>query len=222
MVASVTQQDDTDYANAIAVRDYLLENPQFFLDFPDVIEKLQIPHNMRGSVSLVELQAEKLRVTVSSLKRKLIHLMNVAKENERLSKMFAELNMRLIQCKDLTDIQFALEDVIQDQMSLPSVVLKPYFGANALPEIQQTYFREKRFKNDDFFFGRLSKHESQLLFTEQSAKSVAMILLKNESDIGILAIGSNDENHFSPDMDTLFVSQLQSFLNILLPSMLDI
>jgi uncharacterized protein YigA (DUF484 family) len=222
MVASVTQQDDTDYANALAVRDYLLENPQFFLDFPDIIDKLQIPHKMRGSVSLVELQAEKLRITVSALKRKLIHLMNVAKENENLSKMFAELNLRLIQCKDLTDIQYALEDVIQDQMALPSVVLKPYFGANALPEIQQTYFREKRFKDDDFFFGRLSKHESQLLFTEQSAKSVAMILLRSENELGILAIGSNNEDHFSPDMDTLFVSQLQSFLNILLPSMLDV
>lgn len=220
VVASVTQQDDTDYANAIAVRDYLLENPQFFLDFPDVIEKLQIPHKMRGSVSLVELQAEKLRVTVSSLKRKLIHLMSIAKENEKLSKMFAELNLRLIQCEDLTDIQYALEDVIQDQMALPSVVLKPYFGANALPEIQQTYFREKRFKNDDFFFGRLSQHESQLLFTDQSAKSVAMILLKNENDLGILAIGSSDENHFNPDMDTLFIGQLQNVLNVLLPSML--
>ncbi|TDF36695.1 DUF484 family protein [Alteromonadaceae bacterium M269] len=222
MIASVAEQEDADYANALAVRNYLLENPEFFLDFPDLVEKLKIPHKMRGSVSLVELQAEKLRVTVRKLKRKLINLMSVAKENERLYKLYAELNLRLLQCEDLTDIQFALEDVIQDQMALSTVTLKPYFGANCLPEIQQTYFREKRFKRNDFFFGRLSHHESQLLFGEKSAKSVAMILLKDEKELGVLAIGSNDENHFNPDMDTLFIGQLQNFLTILLPTMLEI
>ena len=89
-----------------------------------------------------------------------------------------------------------------------------------MPEIQRRLFIEKRFKTQRLFFGRLSDHERKLLFADQEANSVALLLIGDLDEFGILAIGSKDPGHFNPGMDTLLITQLQQFLGILLPKML--
>jgi uncharacterized protein YigA (DUF484 family) len=206
--------------NAEQVATYLLENPEFFTRFPQIIEQISIPHVHKGSVSLVELQSEQLRKKVRSLSHKLNQLIAIAKQNEAIYRVYADLNLRIIKSTNLDDLTFILEDVIQDHLQLASVTLKPFKGAHALPEIQQRLFIEKRFKRHKFFFGRLSDHERKLLFADQEANSVALLLIGDLGELGILAIGSKDPGHFNPDMDTLLITQLQQFLGVLLPKML--
>jgi|TARA_B110000240_G_scaffold190044_1_gene230756 uncharacterized protein YigA (DUF484 family) len=206
--------------SAEQVATYLLENPDFFTRFPQIIEQISIPHVHKGSVSLVELQSEQLRKKVRSLSHKLNQLITVAKQNEAIYRVYADLSLRIIKSTDLDDLTFILEDVIQDHLQLASVTLKPFKGAHALPEIQQRLFIEKRFKKQKFFFGRISDHERKLLFADQVANSVALLLIGDLGELGILAIGSKDPGHFYPDMDTLLITQLQQFLGVLLPKML--
>jgi uncharacterized protein YigA (DUF484 family) len=206
--------------SAEQVATYLLENPDFFTRFPQIIEQISIPHVHKGSVSLVELQSEQLRKKVRSLSHKLNQLITVAKQNEAIYRVYADLSLRIIKSTDLDDLTFILEDVIQDHLQLTSVTLKPFKGAHALPEIQQRLFIEKRFKKQKFFFGRISDHERKLLFADQVANSVALLLIGDLGELGILAIGSKDPGHFYPDMDTLLITQLQQFLGVLLPKML--
>jgi uncharacterized protein YigA (DUF484 family) len=66
----------------------------------------------------------------------------------------------------------------------------------------------------------LNQHEKQLLFGDGIAESVALVLLGDKRDLGILAIGSADPIHFDPDMDTLLIKQLQEFLNVSMPGLL--
>jgi uncharacterized protein YigA (DUF484 family) len=206
--------------SAEQVATYLLENPDFFTRFPQIIEQISIPHVHKGSVSLVELQSEQLRKKVRSLSHKLNQLITVAKQNEAIYRVYADLSLRIIKSTNLDDLTFILEDVIQDHLQLASVTLKPFKGAHALPEIQQRLFIEKRFKKQKFFFGRISDHERKLLFADQVANSVALLLIGDLGELGILAIGSKDPGHFYPDMDTLLITQLQQFLGVLLPKML--
>lgn len=210
-----------DYAqfSAEEVREYLLAHPEFFVEHADLLEQINIPHQLRGSVSLVELQSDQLRQKVKKLSKKLSQLIAIAKQNERIYRIYADLNLRLLRCKDMVDLQLTLEDVMVDELHLSAVTLKPFKGAYALPEIQRKLFIEKRFKQDTFFFGRLSQHEKQLLFGEQIAESVALVLLGHPNDLGILAVGSRDSSHFNPEMDTLLITQLQQFLTILLPKL---
>jgi uncharacterized protein YigA (DUF484 family) len=58
------------------------------------------------------------------------------------------------------------------------------------------------------------------LFADSSAESVALMLLDDNQEIGILGISSSDPSHFTPDMDTLLLQQLQQVLNIILPEMM--
>jgi uncharacterized protein YigA (DUF484 family) len=215
-----TAYESEELIDAEQVAAYLLENPDFFSRFPQIVEKISIPHAHKGSVSLVELQSEQLRKKVRSLSYKLNQLISIAKQNEAIYRVYADLNLRILKCTNLDDLKFILEEVIQENLQLASVTLKPFKGAHALPEIQQRLFIEKRFKRHKFFFGRLSEHERKLLFAEQEANSVALLLIGDLGELGILAIGSKDPGHFNPDMDTLLITQLQQFLGILLPKLL--
>lgn len=216
-----TAYESDSLLDAEQVANYLLENPEFFSRYPQLLEKINIPHAHKGSVSLVELQSEQLRKKVRSLTHKLNQLIAIAKQNEAIYRVYADLNLRILKCTNFADLIFILEEVIQENLKLASVTLRPFKGAYALPEIQQRLFIEKRFKQSQFFFGRLSDHERKLLFADQDANSVALLLLGEQSELGILAIGSKDPGHFNPDMDTLLITQLQQFLGILLPKMLD-
>lgn len=198
---------------------YLRDNPQFFVDNPDLLDKLDIPHQQKGSVSLVELQAEQLRKKNRALGHKLTQLISIAKQNEEIYRIYADLNIRLLACRFFSEVQDVLEEVMQQKLKLSAVTLRPFSGAHALPEIQRKLFIEKRFKQECFFFGRLSQHEKQLLFPEQKVESVALMLLGDKGELGIFAVGSRDPGHFNPDMDTLLITQLQQFLNVMLPNL---
>jgi uncharacterized protein YigA (DUF484 family) len=217
---TTTAYESENIIDAEQVAAYLLENPDFFTQFPQIIEKIIIPHIHKGSVSLVELQSEQLRKKVRSLSHKLNQLISIAKQNEAIYRVYADLNLRILKCINLDDLKFVLEEVIQENLQLASVTLKLFKGAHALPEIQRRLFIEKHFKRHKFFFGRLSEHERKLLFADQEANSVALLLIGDLGELGILAIGSKDPSHFNPDMDTLLITQLQQFLGILLPKML--
>jgi len=211
---------DNSALSAEDVRVFLLENPEFFAQNPDLLEKIAIPHAQKGSVSLVEIQSEQLRKKVRQLNYKLTQLVSIAKQNEKIYRVYTDLNVQLLRCTSVAEVQFTLEDVLQERLQLSSAVIKSFKGPHAIPELQRRLFTEKRFKNSNFFFGRLSQHERQLLFGENSAESVALLLLGDNNDLGILGISSNHADHFTPDMDTLLLQQLQQVLNIILPEMM--
>ncbi|MCW8091066.1 DUF484 family protein [Alteromonas sp. ASW11-130] len=212
--------EEADAVKAEDVRNYLLKHPEFFNQHPDLLERLRIPHQQKGSVSLVELQSEQYRKKLRQLNYKLNQLIGVAKQNEKIYRVYTDLNVQLLTCKSVADIQLKLEDVLQDQLDLAAVVIKMFKGPHALPELQKKLITEKRFKQTPFFFGRLSQHEKQLLFSDQPAESVALISLGRKNDLGLVGVSSADATHFTPDMDTLLLKQLQQVLNIVIPDLL--
>jgi uncharacterized protein YigA (DUF484 family) len=211
----VVALDDSD------VRTFLQANPDFFLRNGDLLEKLAVPHATRGSVSLVDVQSDQLKKRVRQLSQKLNQLISVAKQNEKIYRVYVALNLKLMQCKNFADVQNTLEEVMLEQLNLASVHIKPFSGALALPELQQRLFIEKRFRSGKFFFGRLGQHEKQLLFADDVAESAALVLIGDDKPIAILAVGSKDAGHFAPNMDTLLLRQLQQMLNILLGDFLE-
>ena len=202
------------------MRAFLLQNPEFFAEHADLLEKIKLPHEHKGSVSLVEIQSDQLRKKVRQLNFKLNQLVTIAKQNEKIYRVYTDLNVQLLRCESVAEVQFTLEDVLQERLQLSSAVIKSFKGPHAIPELQRRLFTEKRFKNTNFFFGRLSQHERQLLFGESPAESVALMLLGDNRELGILGISSSDSSHFTPDMDTLLLQQLQQVLNIILPEMM--
>lgn len=216
---SATSHSTTDSAEQ--VKQYLLDNPNFFKQHPDVLNKLEVPDARKGSVSLVELQNEQLRNKVEQLTTKLSQLIEIAKENQQIYEVFAQLNVALLQADSIKQVQHTLSNILKEQLGLSAAVILIYSGESSLPEIQQRLFKEKRFKHSDYFFGRLSENEKQLIFADKCAESCALVQLGDKSVLGMLAIGSQDSVHFTPDMDTLLLEQLRSFLNLVLPDLIN-
>jgi uncharacterized protein len=75
----------------------------------------------------------------------------------------------------------------------------------------------RRLNQQGVYLGRLNKEEQQGLFPAQ-IHSVALILISNaEQPLALLAFGSEQDDHFQPSMDKLFISHLATILAQLLP-----
>lgn len=199
------------------VKKYLQETPEFFAYYPSLSETLKVPHQQKGSVSLVELQSEQLRDKVTELQKKLSGLMSVARQNEDIYRTYADLNLKLFHCKSLQDIKTALHQTVCEELKLTDVVLHLFSGEGAMPDKHRQAIVDKRLSKSDFFFGRLTQDENPLLFAGKQPQSVVIMRLKHDEEIGLVAIGSDDEGHFYPGMDTLLIAQLQQFLSLLIP-----
>ena len=91
------------------VREYILNNKDFFVKNPDVAERVQVPHKQKGTVSLVELQGSQLRKKVRQLSFKLSQLISIAKQNEEMYRVYEDLNLRHVRCNEFAQMQYTIE-----------------------------------------------------------------------------------------------------------------
>lgn len=202
------------------VKDYLLENPQFFLNHPDLMANIRLPHQERGTISLVERQQEVLRAKVQVLEEEITQLMTVARQNEGIFLTFSELYLQIIESTDEAALYHAMLDILSQKLNLPGVYLKCFNDDGGDFHISKQHLQpliDHRLSRKDYYFGRLTTDEQALLFdTQLNIKSAALMLIGDEGQTGIVAFGSTDENHFYPGMDILFLSELAKILALML------
>lgn len=224
---SLATELDTTQLDAEMVADFLRANPDFFEQYPKVLMRMNLRHQQDGSVSLVERQQRVLRDKVAALEDEITALMAHAKRNEQVFKGYSELYRKLLKCDTLDAVIGHLETTFREQFSLPELSLKFFDSPLTLPE-QFTFTADthrqllsRRFKDERVFLGRLPKEEIKLLFhQDEHIKSVALVLLGEKGEVGMLAVGSKDPLHFDPMMDYLLITQLQDVLAVVLPKVL--
>ena len=72
-------------------------------------------------------------------------------------------------------------------------------------------------------WGRVRAKELVFLFGQEQAEhiqSAAVVTLEHNGIQGVLAVGSDDQQHYNSSMDTLFLTYLADVLARVLPSML--
>lgn len=205
---------------------YLDENPDFFERHPQLLKQLSLRHQERGAVSLVERQQQVLRQRIIQLEEEITDLMVHARRNEELFKAYSDLYVALLACNDIAQVMDALHDTFSQQLNMPALSLKFFDSPIELDE-QFTFAADthkkllsKRFQSANVYLGRLTEEEKKLLFPNEAIASVALILLGDKGELGMLAIGNQDAGHFEPAMDTLLVRQLQALLSKILPPLL--
>jgi len=210
------------------VADYLRENTEFFQNNPSLLADLEIPHSCGPAVSLVEHQVRVLRDQNSQLKRKLMDLVQVARDNNRLNERMHQMTLGLINTSNLQALLDTLRENLQGEFNADSVTLRlagvpdvlarecgvDSFSADA-PEA--AYF-EAFIKSSRPQCGRFKPEQLQYLFGDQAQaiESVALIPLGDRCSCGLLAIGSQEASRFHPGMGTLFLTHLGELLGLLL------
>jgi uncharacterized protein YigA (DUF484 family) len=201
--------------------DYLHDNPEFFNRNPELINRLRLSDQNRGTVSLVERQQSQQRQKIHGLEEEITQLMAIANQNEQLFALYSDLYLRLLDCSSANELLDCLYQATTELLSLSG--LKVWLKENTVVEHSSIVKNDcagvmnNRLSKDDYYFGRLQKSEQELIFSQQQEGSVVLIKLNHiNDDIGFIAISSADADHFDPRMDTLLLSQFRKLVAKLL------
>jgi uncharacterized protein len=202
---------------------YLLENPDFFTNHPELLASIRLPDQQRGVVSLVERQQQALRAKNHQLQDEITHLMTIANHNEQLFGLYSALYLRLIDCTSAIELLDCLHQATTELLSLANFKL----WLNVPHELEHLSLISadcrgifnNRLSQELFYFGRLQQSEQQRLFDDIGVGSVVLIKLCHQQQaLGFIAISSHDDQHFEPNMDTLLLTQFSQLVAKLLAS----
>ncbi len=214
--------------DAEQVSAFLKQHPHFFADHPGLLAEIQLSHSSGSAISLIERQVQVLRDQNQGLKTKLLELVDVARDNDRLNERMHQMTLDLLQASSLTDLLDTLENHLRNEFSADTITLH-------LPGLDEVRQRETGatdliiddtlkalfpgpFCEDKPQCGRLKQEQLDFLFQDQAAaiESAAVIPLGEHAEAGLLSIGSREVNRFSSSMGTLFLSHLGALLACLL------
>ena len=187
----------------LIIREYLLDNPDFFNRYPELLLAMRLPHMERGAISLVERRQEMLRQRVSQLEEEITSLLTMAARNEKIYQFNTELSFQLLNCADLVSLKEVLADSLKLQFNFSHVRL-----ISALDTDMKAIWDQRLHKGH--YFGRLTQQEAKRLFGSEVG-SVALTKLSEDNPV-IFAIASQDATHFHPDMDNMLLEQLRRLL----------
>lgn len=199
---------------------YLQRHPAFFERYPHLLAKLKLPHPDSGNaISLVERQIMLLREHNRRLERKLMDLVQIARENERLSLRLHKLSADLLETRSLNDVLAVTHDMIRELFETDFVTIKLSPGISQDTHISMVESESGLFAsflaNKKPMCGRLSTEQVRYLFTRYADEvaSAAMVPLESGRTLGIMALGSRDEQRFNPEMGHLFLSHLGELIS---------
>ncbi|MCS6207001.1 DUF484 family protein [Shewanella baltica] len=202
MTEPLMPQTDVPFDELI-IREYLLDNPDFFNRYPELLLAMRLPHMERGAISLVERRQEMLRQRVSQLEEEITSLLTMAARNEKIYQFNTELSFQLLNCADLVSLKEVLVDSLKLQFNFSHVRL-----ISVLDTDMKAIWDQRLHKGH--YFGRLTQQEAKRLFGSEVG-SVALTKLSEDNPV-IFAIASQDATHFHPDMDNMLLEQLRRLL----------
>lgn len=209
-----------------AVLEYLTRYPEFFQRHTVVLDCIRITHERKGSVSLVERQLERQRERIEQLEQEITELMGIASENERIFRIYADLYGELYSCQTVFEVNAVMNKAFVQRLRLTGLRLWLNPKTFRLSGSEARFVAEgkqleqllnQRLPGQDYYFGRLTQSEKQMLFGHDVlVNSVVMMRL---GDLGMLAFASSDPGHFTPHNDTLLLVQLGRLLQLRLPEL---
>ena len=210
-----------------AISAYLREHADFFDRHESVLNELRLPHpDGTHSVSMVERQLVSLRDKNYRLEHRLADFIEIGRENDLLIDKIHRLGLRLVKARHLPGIFTVIETSLRDDFGVDMYSLLIYkdvtsdsvklFPGNYIQSIERENAEfnnlfESILKTGDPKCGRLSSAQYKLLFTEKQQKeigSAALIPLGEKGEIGMLAVGSRDADHFNPSASTDFLTRM--------------
>jgi len=209
--------------SAQAVQNYLEANPNFFEHHSSLLNSLRVPHGSGEAVSLVERQVSMLRQKEIKLDRRLKDLVEIARANDLLMAKIHELSLQLLAARGLAPTIAAIEEAMRSGFGADEFILVLFGDPALFDDIDESRFFRVIARADDKLkpfatflaandprCGQVRNSQRDFLFPSDANEigSVALVPLGDKNQIGFLAIGSADADHFHPGMSVDYLARI--------------
>ncbi len=204
--------------SAEQVAAWLRQHPNFFREHEDVLDGLSIPHlHTGGAVSLLERLVQRQRDQYRELQERQSDMLKAARDSEHVIARLHHLALELMTCDSLDDVVGTCNNMLRGDFKADNVVLRLIGRGRTRDGLHFIDPDDKYLKQLSTLFrkrqpvcGRLRPRQQIFLFGDEGAsiKSAVLIPLFEAREIGVLALGSENEARFYPGMGTLFIGQL--------------
>lgn len=228
--ASARRSESEALIDPVAVKDYLLQHPEFFNQHPALLRDLSIKHESGVAVSLIERQLHLLREKNNSLEKKILHLVQIAQDNEILEEQLHRIARRLIEIDHTNEVIPVINDLLINEFPSLQIRLGLYDLAPeyAVPsenyitssDLQYVFYKQIILENYRECIFLRGKGLVDLFSKRVDVKSGVAIPLRSNKNFGVLLLGSSNENRFYEGMGTLFLEYLADLLSRKLKKML--
>ncbi|PFG58754.1 hypothetical protein ATG66_0062 [Vibrio sp. ES.051] len=205
-------QIEADALTAEVVADYLKDHPDFFVQRPELVDRLSFPHRDLGAISLVHIQMNRQRQRIEELEEEITTLMSLAANNDRTFYEFMDLQGLILKCGDFKQVIHAIEEKAQALGLRAFVRLFSQCDASSqLSKENYQRFATTHLNGKEAYLGRLRKVDREALFGDMKVPemgSYVVLPLVKQQTLGVLVFSSEDGGHFQPEMDTLFLRHL--------------
>ena len=211
---------------------YLTAHPDFFQSRQTLLESLFLTRDDGNTISLIARQTENLRTQNDSMRDRLKDLITTAETNTKTFDKCKSLVVKLIASKDGTEFFSAIEESFRNEFKSTTYSLM-LFGNSERRINHFTSVVSEKYASEHVGLllqskkpnlGVLKSSEKAFLFGPSSNKvgSSAILLIRNQAKpIGILSIGSDDDNYFVPEQGTNFIGFVGEVLGLIIPRLIE-
>ena len=208
--------------DASAVASYLRENADFFNQHPDLLADIELVHNCGQATSLIERQTQVLRHKIQDSAAQMADILTTARRNDVQFEKTKRLVIELAAATNLNALTQALKDsftgefhanavhlalfsLLQTTDNHPNLSSVKSLNENAhFAVIQQ--LAQKNWAYCQLFEGTAMAH---LFPAHDKLQSSAIVpLYIGDKAIGVLIIASDSADHYSDQLDTLFLNHV--------------
>ena len=206
--------------------DYLNSHPDFFIEHPELLAELNIPHIPGRKVpSLIEYQVARLRQELDELRNSITRMEYDAVNNSRLTGEMHTLSLEVLEARTPLDLYNILCRDLKTFYSADHVLLLIFASAGTMTDHAGLKFLDPnsslRFMFSELFHrgkplcGSLQEEHLQALFGANSEAIKSTVLLPFACDgwQALLVLGSLAENLYSHGLELDLLDFLNNILN---------
>lgn len=208
------------------VTEFLVLNPDFFKDNPEVLNSIEIVHESGGAVSLIQRQIELLRSDYKSTTNQLLEILGVAKSNENIFSLTKRLILSLIETSSLEEMVLILEKGFESDFGAKKSRLLFFTEfSKDLPKgrirnpSEATRILGNLLKPGAVYCGEMNKGVSSFIFgNKPKIKESALVPLSCKSLTGLIALGTDEIGKYDSKKDSLFLDFIAEVVSKLIDS----
>lgn len=195
--------------DAKEVEIFLLDNLDFFESRESLVSELKFKHSSSSASSLLERQILKLRDEQKDLMELLSSFVKTASINEDLFNKSKDLTLSILGASSSKEIINKVQENFHKQFNVDNCILRLHDNSE-INELEEK--TGMSFHKGSIHCGSFSQEKMNLLFNDNKVQSMAIAVIINGKDIGLLMLGSYDRTKYLGDEDTTFIEYIRDIL----------